>query len=120
MEKLARRTSSQVGPPGPRQAGSGPEGAAGRGRVAWHGGPGGAPPVLAPPQPEWPSQRPVCSFRFCHLPLQGAVTNHNTPRTIRTRLSNPRRKVPTETAVVAPEAPAQMMARSASGRMAMG
>ena len=48
------------------------------------------------------------------------MTNHNTPRTIRTRLSNPRRKVPTETAVVAPEAPAQMMARSASGRMAMG
>lgn len=47
------------------------------------------------------------------------VTNINTPRTIRSRLSFPRRKAPATDAAIA-EAPAQQVARSNSGKAAMG
>lgn len=46
-------------------------------------------------------------------------TNHNTPRSIRTRLSHPRRHS-TQPELPAPEVPLQPVARSSSGRTALG
>lgn len=47
------------------------------------------------------------------------VTNKNTPRSIRSRLSFPRRKAPAEEAAV-PDSPTQQVVRSSSGKMALG
>jgi hypothetical protein len=49
-----------------------------------------------------------------------AATNINTPRSIRSRLSFPRRKAPAPDSAAVPEAPQQQVVRSASGRTAMG
>ena len=52
-------------------------------------------------------------------PLQAAA-NINTPRSIRSRLSFPRRKPAAPDSATVPEAPQQQVVRSASGRTAMG
>ncbi|EFN55283.1 hypothetical protein CHLNCDRAFT_57928 [Chlorella variabilis] len=61
---------------------------------------------------------PLAMEKLARRTRAQTVTNHNTPRQIRARLSFPRRKAQQE--VPASDAPAQPVARSSSGRMALG